>query len=49
MKYVHKMHNAVNFNYTFTLHLCGSHQKLWFLFRTVLQEKNTGITADEST
>ena len=49
MKYVHKIHNAVNSNYIFTLNLCGSHQKLQSLFRTALVEKNTGITADKST
>jgi len=39
MKYVHKIHNAANSNYIFTLNLCGSHQKLQYLFRTVLVEK----------
>lgn len=42
------MHNAVNSSYIFTLHLCGSHQMLHFLFRTMLVEK-TGITAVKST
>jgi len=42
MKYVHKMHKAVNSNDIFILNLCGSHQKLQSLFRTVLVGKNTG-------
>jgi hypothetical protein len=36
IKYIHRMHNAVNSNYIFTLNLCGSHQKFQSLFRTVM-------------